>query len=384
MRFLHTSDLHIGKTVCGFSMLEEQKAALDQILSVVRERRVDAVFLSGDLYDRALPPSQAVTLLDDFLTRLVNLGVLVCAIAGNHDSGERIGFANRILEHQGLYMEGTLQKQVRYVDYTGGTGETVRIHLLPYAKPAQVRDLFHTDAVTYEDCMQELLRHVDYLDGGRNVLLTHQFVVNRGVEPELSDSEMRVSVGGADQVEAANFGRFDYVALGHIHGPQQIGDGPVYYSGSPVKYSFSEVHHKKSVMIGEWDEAGALMLERVFLTPIHDMRKIRGKLTDLISSEVVAEADDQDYLLAVLTNEEDLVDAIGTLRSVYPNIMQMQIERGKVRTGEEPELRGNGWKEKSPYDLFEQFYNLVMDTELTKEQKELVREVVDQAKEGEA
>lgn len=382
MRFLHTSDLHIGKTVCGFSMLEEQKAALGQILSIVRERQVDAVFLSGDLYDRALPPSQAVTLLDDFLTRLVELGVLVCAIAGNHDSGERIGFANRILEHQGLYMEGTLQKQVRYVDYTGDAGEPVRIHLLPYAKPAQVRDLFHTEAVTYEECMQELLRHVEYLDGGRNVLLTHQFVVNRGVEPELSDSEMRVSVGGADQVEAANFSRFDYVALGHIHGPQQIGDGPVYYSGSPVKYSFSEVHHKKSVMLGEWDEAGALMLERVFLTPVHDMRKIRGKLADLISPEVVAEADDQDYLLAVLTNEEDLVDAIGTLRSVYPNIMQMQIERGRVRTGEEQELRGNGWKEKSPYDLFEQFYNLVMDTELTKEQKALVREVVEQAKEG--
>lgn len=385
MRFLHTSDLHIGKTVCGFSMLEEQKAALDQILSMVRERQVDAVFLSGDLYDRALPPSQAVTLLDDFLTRLVDMDVLVCAIAGNHDSGERIEFANRILEYKRLYMEGTLREQVRYVDYVGRRSdgpERVRIHLLPYAKPAQVRDLFHTETITYEECMQELLKHVDYLEDGKNILLAHQFVVNRGVEPELSDSEMRVSVGGADQVEAANFSRFDYVALGHIHGPQQIGDNPVYYSGSPVKYSFSEVHHNKSVILGEWDERGELVIERIPLTPVHDMRKIRGKLANLIDPEVVAEADEQDYLLAILTNEEDLVDAIGTLRSVYPNIMQMQVERETQQAGQDQEQRGADWKEKSPYELFEQFYMLVMDTEMTDEQKALVREVVEQAKEG--
>lgn len=385
MRFLHTSDLHIGKTVCGFSMLEEQKAALDQILSMVRERQVDAVFLSGDLYDRALPPSQAVTLLDDFLTRLVDMDVLVCAIAGNHDSGERIEFANRILEYKRLYMEGTLREQVRYVDYVGRRSdgpERVRIHLLPYAKPAQVRDLFHTETITYEECMQELLKHVDYLEDGKNILLAHQFVVNRGVEPELSDSEMRVSVGGADQVEAANFSRFDYVALGHIHGPQQIGDNPVYYSGSPVKYSFSEVHHNKSVILGEWDERGELIIERIPLTPVHDMRKIRGKLANLIDPEVVAEADEQDYLLAILTNEEDLVDAIGTLRSVYPNIMQMQVERETQQAGQDQEQRGADWKEKSPYELFEQFYMLVMDTEMTDEQKALVREVVEQAKEG--
>lgn len=378
MRFLHTSDLHIGKTVCGFSMLDEQKAALDQILTIVKEKRVDAVFLSGDLYDRALPPSQAVTLLDDFLTRLVDLGILVCAIAGNHDSGERIGFASRILEHRGLHMEGTLTGQVRYVDRSG-----VRIHMLPFVKPAQVRDIYHVDAVTYEECMQELLRHVEYLEGGKNILLAHQFVVSCGVEPEVSDSETRVSVGGADQVEASNFKRFDYVALGHIHGPQKIGDGSVYYSGSPIKYSFSEIHHKKSVIIGEWDKEGNLSVERVCLTPIHDMRKIRGKLAELIDPEVVAAADEQDYLLAVLTNEEELVDAIGTLRSVYPNIMQMQIERGKRQPGQAQGLAEGDWKEKSPFELFEQFYGLVMDTEMTDEQKLLVRNVIEQAKEGE-
>lgn len=398
MRFLHTSDLHIGKTVCGFSMLEEQKAALDQILAVVGEKRVDAVFLSGDLYDRALPPSQAVTLFDDFLTRLVEMGVLVCAIAGNHDSGERIGFASRILEHKGLHMEGVVNGQVRYVDWQDQPGQAepgdkgiaacnpamrIRIHMLPFVKPAQVRELYGTDAITYEECMQELLKHVEYLEGGKNILLAHQFVVNHGMEPELSDSETRVSVGGTDQVESANFKRFDYVALGHIHGPQQVGDGPVYYSGSPIKYSFSEAHHKKSVIIGEWGGDGDLVVERVPICPIHDMRKIRGKLADLTAPDVVEAADEQDYLLAVLTDEEELVDAIGTLRSVYPNIMQLQIERVKRQTEQKPGTQGADWKEKSPYEMFEQFYGFVMDTEMTEAQKALIRDVIEQAKEGE-
>lgn len=383
MRFLHTSDLHIGKSVCGFSMLEEQAHVLEQILAAVREHQVDAVFVSGDLYDRALPPAQAVTLLDDFLTRLAADGVLVCAIAGNHDSGERIGFANRILEHQGVYLEGVLREAVRYVDWERD-GERVRIHLLPFARPAQVRDLYRTDCVTYEDCMQEILRHVSYLEDGKNILLAHQFVVNQGIQPELSDSETRLSVGGADQVEAADFARFDYVALGHIHGCQQIGDGPVWYSGSPVKYSFSEVFHKKSVMLGEWDGDGKLKLERIALTPIHDMRKIRGRLADLIDPAVVAEADEQDYLLAVLTNEEDLVDPIGTLRSVYPNVMQLKLERkSEALAGGE----GTGMaarQEKSPEELFARFYELVMGESLSEEQQGLMEEVIGQAKEEEA
>lgn len=382
MKFLHTSDLHIGKTVCGFSMLEEQQAALDQILHIVQDEQIDMVFLSGDLYDRALPPSQAVTMLDEFLTRLVDMQVVVCAIAGNHDSGERIGFASRILEHRGLYMEGVLQKRIRYVDYRPKRqGEpAVRVHLVPYAKPAQVRDVFQTGAQTYEECMQEILRHVEYLEDGNNVLLAHQFVVNHGREPELSDSETRTSVGGADQVEAANFARFDYVALGHIHGPQQIGDGPVYYSGSPVKYSFSEVHHNKSVIVGAWSPDAPLAVRRIAIKPVHDMRRIRGKLADLIASEVVEAADAQDYLLAVLTNEEELADPIGTLRSVYPNVMQLQLERTLLhREGEEP--RGPGWKELSSLELFEQFFTYVMDQELTEEQKGLVQDAIEQAKE---
>lgn len=387
MKFLHTSDLHIGKTVCGFSMLEEQKAALSQILELVKSEQVDMVFLSGDLYDRALPPSQAVTVLDEFLTSLVDLDVVVCAIAGNHDSGERIGFASRILEHKGLYMEGMLKETIRFVDWMPKRGVEssvpVRVHLLPYARPAQVRDVFHVETSSYEDSMQEILKHVDFLEDGKNVLLTHQFVVNHGVAPELSDSETRVSVGGADQVEVADFERFDYVALGHIHGPQQIGGGPVYYSGSPVKYSFSEVHHNKSVIIGEFHEDGRLTVKRAPLKPVHDMRKIRGRLQDLIDPEVVSAADAEDYLLAVLTNEEELADPMGTLRSVYPNVMQLQLERVQQER-ELLEERGADWKEKSPFELFEQFFGYVMGQDLTEEQAALVQDVIREAKEENA
>lgn len=381
MKFLHTSDLHIGKTVCGFSMLEEQKEALRQMLSIVEKEQVDMVFLCGDLYDRALPPVSAVTVMDEFLTALTDRGVVVCAIAGNHDSGERVGFANRILEHQGLYLEGVLSKEIRYVDWKENGKSTVRVHLLPYAKPAQVKAMFGGEITSYEESVQELMKHIQYLDEGKNILLAHQFVVDHGVLPELSDSETRTSVGGADQVEAANFKQFDYVALGHIHGPQQIGSGPVYYSGSPVKYSFSEVHHSKSVILGELDQQKALSLRRIPLTPIHDMRKIRGKLTDLTAQDVVEAADSQDYLLAVLTNEEELIDPIGTLRSVYPNIMQLQIER-PGRRKETASGQPENWKELSPITLFERFYEYVTEEELTEEQRSLVQHVIDQAKEG--
>lgn len=379
MKFIHTSDLHIGKTVNGFSMLEEQTHALNQIVEAAKTRQVDAVFLSGDLYDRSIPPAQAVGVLDEFLTTLIELGIQVFAIAGNHDCGERIGFVGRILKKRGLYMEGILQNPVRWVDVESESG-TVRVHLIPYAKPAEVRALYGCEAVTYEESMQQILKHVEYKKDGANVVLAHQFVVNRGHEPELSDSETRVSVGGVDQVEAVDFECFDYVALGHIHGGQQMGEGPVYYSGSPVKYSFSEVHQEKAVIYGEIHGPKQVEIERIRLTPIHAMRKIKGKLAELIHADVVAGADAEDYLMAVLTNEEELIDPIGTLRSVYPNVMQLQIER-VVKAGQESQQYAVGMKEKSPYQLFEDFFEQVMGKVLGEEQREVLLSVIEAAKE---
>lgn len=379
MKFLHTSDLHIGKNVNGFSMLEEQQHALEQIIEAAKTRQVDAVFLSGDLYDRSIPPAQAVTILDEFLTRLVEMKILVFAIAGNHDCGERIGFAGRILEKKGLYLEGLMQNPVRFVDVAQPEG-IVRIHMIPYGKPAEVRAIYGGNGVTYEESMRQILKSVTYLENGANVLLTHQFVVNQGREPDLSASETRVSVGGADQVEVLNFKKFDYVALGHIHGRQKIGSGPVYYSGSPVKYSFSEVHHEKGVILGELDPSGGLTVETVPLLPIHDMRRIKGSLAQLISKEIVESADARDYLLAVLTNEEELIDPIGTLRSVYPNVMQLQMERTSTQ-GNEIQLHAAQLRDKTPYQLFEEFFMQVMGKNLEEEQQKIVADAIEAAKE---
>ena len=373
MRFLHTSDLHIGKTVNGFSMVEEQAHVLEQIIAYAKEYQVQAVLLSGDLYDRSVPSSQAVMLMDQFLTQLVEMGITVLAIGGNHDSGERIGFANRILEKKGLFLEGMAEKEVKYVDL-----DQVRFHLLPFARPAQIRTLYGVEAVTYDQCMAERLNHVHYLEGGCNVLLAHEFVVDSGKEPLLSDSETRVSVGTADQVEASHFKRFDYVALGHIHRKQKIGKRQVYYSGSPIKYSFSEANTEKAVILGETDERGKVSVSFLPLKPIHDMRIIKGRLADLISPEVVEAADEEDYMLAILTDEEDLLDPMGSLRSVYPNMMQLQWEQ---REGEEKEGEQTfqTLKEKHPMELFEDFFGQVTGKELSEEQQKLLEKILEQA-----
>lgn len=377
MKFLHTSDLHIGKMVNGFSMLDEQVHVLEQIVAAAVERDVDAVFLCGDLYDRSVPPAQAVSVLDRFLTSLVDHGVEVFAIGGNHDSGERIGFAGRILEQKGLHMEGIIQNPVGFVDLQQDGGR-YRIHMLPFAKPAVVRAVYGGSIETYEEGMQAMLTGVEYLEDGPNLLLTHHFVMNQGREPELSDSETRVSVGGMDCVEVLNFRRFSYTALGHIHGRQQIGDGPVYYSGSPLKYSFSEAHHEKAVLYGEMGLDGQVSLEPVPLKPIHDMRKIRGRLTDLIMPEVVVLGDAEDYILAVLTNEEELMDPLGTLRSVYPNVMQLQMERMTGEKGMNMQDREHRDR-MSPYELFQEFFAEVTGKELGEEQRQAVTAAIEKA-----
>lgn len=379
MKFIHTSDLHIGKIVNGFSMMEEQKAVLDQIIFYAKEYEVDAVLLSGDLYDRSAPPAAAVSMMDDFLTRLTEERIKVLSIAGNHDCKERISFASRILEHRGLYMEGMLKEEICYVDFDDAWG-SVRVHLLPFARPVEIRAFYRTPVRDYEEGMQECLKHMKLLKGERNILLTHQFVVNEGRQPELSDSESRVCVGGADQVDAGNFKPFDYVALGHIHGPQQIGRGPIYYSGSPVKYSFSEVSHEKSVILACLEEKGSLTVEYLPLTPVHDMRKIRGRLSDLIMPEVTALEDTEDYILAVLTNEEELVDPIGTLRSIYPNVMQLKWER-KTHVQEGEIMYTRGLKDKSPLALFEDFFELVTGRELQEKTGQVVSLAIEKAKE---
>ncbi|MGN0168823.1 MAG: exonuclease SbcCD subunit D [Acetatifactor sp.] len=384
MKFLHTADLHIGKKIFEQSLLEDQKYILDRIYEVAVEERVDAVVIAGDVYDRAVPSAEAVALLDDFLTRLVSKKIPVLLISGNHDSAERVSFAERILEGQGLYIAGTYREPPRTVVLEDEYGP-VSFVLLPFVKSAVVGEESAAQAMEY------MLAHtpITWNANNRAVLITHFFVTGTdGEQPELSDSEDTSSVGGLDSVPSSLFANFSYVALGHIHKPQHMGGGRIYYAGSPLKYSFSEWRTPKSVNIVELGTEKRPVVRRVPLKPLHDMRCIRGKLEELIAAETVEEnrsgagacSGIEDYLQVTLTDTEELVDPIGTLRSVYPNVLQIVLEKNQRASGEEYESRLIG-KRKGIEELFSDFYELLQGEPMDEKRREIVHEVAKTVKE---
>ena len=380
MRLLHTADLHIGKIVNDFSMLEDQRFILEQIKNLAMERKVDGILLAGDIYDRAIPAGEAVLLLDEFLTTLSKAGIRVYMISGNHDSAERISFGESMFAGQGIGIGGVYKGELPVFFYEEDWG-TVEIVLLPYLKPAQVDAANSGEAVkkvlqAYWE--KETVREKEKGDRKgvvRRILVTHYFVTDAGKEPELSDSETTVHVGGLDQVEASLFAGFDYVALGHIHKPQKIGEKPVYYAGSPMKYSFGEVKQLKSVLYLEMEKEGLTKVESCPLRPLREMRKVKGSLTEILKqgAEDIA---NEDYIQAVLTDKEELIDPIGTLRSVYPNIMQIMKEETKR---EETFSVGSILvRKKEPALLFEEFFKLVREEEMSEEEKQMMDDIIRQ------
>lgn len=355
MKFLHTSDLHIGKSVNGFSMIEDQKHILEQIKAIAKEEKADAVVIAGDIYDRAIPPTEAVELLDDFLTSLLSERIPVIMISGNHDSGERVAFADKILEKQGLYIAGGDEGEVKQVVLEDEYGE-VRFICLPFVKPAVVGCQNSSEAV--ESILEKVPLPMDMRT--RNVLVTHFFVTGEsGETPELSDSETRVNVGGLDNVPASLFGMFDYVALGHIHKPQRIGKGEVYYAGSPLKYSFSEVKGSKYVNVVSLQQKGETEVIKRELKPLREMRIVKGSLAELMLRGQTESIDTkEDYIQAVLTDEVELLDPIGSLRSVYPNVMQIVLEKNLKEENAEAELKMD-LGQKTTAELFADFYEML-------------------------
>lgn len=366
MRFLHTGDLHLGKTVNDFSMISDQRYILEQITDMVKKEAVQALVIAGDVYDRAIPPSEAVTLLDDFLTQLVKLGVSVLLISGNHDSPERVGFAEEILKEKGVYIAGVYKEGLKKVAFFDEYGEVTFV-LMPFIKPAAV------GARTNGEAVEKMLAAEDKKEEGRRVLVSHFFVTDCGREPELSDGETTIHVGGLDNVEASLFDGFDYVALGHIHKPQRIGEKQIYYAGAPLAYSFSEAGRMKTVNLVEIKGEGEVSVKQLPLKPLHEMRKIRGRMDELMTEEVAEAADRFDYIQAQLTNEEELIDPIGTLRSVYPNIMQIVLMKNEDRENTEYESRAVE-KRKSIPELFAGFYQMVRDEEPDEERMEIILE----------
>ncbi len=374
MKIIHTADLHIGKMVHEFDMLKDQEYVLNQMIEIAKEEQVDAFVIAGDVYDRSIPPADAVSTFNIFVSQLSELGIPILLVSGNHDSGERLSFASSILDKEGFFICGSYDGHVKKVRLKDEYGY-VNFYLLPFMKPPVVKYYHEEENISsYEDAIKVVVDNIDINENERNVLITHYFVTNLGVLPECSDSETRISVGGADNIDVSIFDQFDYVALGHIHGPQKIGREQVRYSGSPLKYSFSEVFHKKSVTIIDLNEEVKIYTRE--LEPLHDMRKIKGTLEDLISEEVYSLANTEDYLQITLTNQEELVDAIGALRSIYPNVMQLIFEKN-IREEDANYTKAGELRHKTTLDIYHEFYEAMTGSEFDEERKEIMSRLID-------
>jgi exonuclease SbcD len=367
MRLLHTSDWHIGRQLHGVSLLEDQAHVLDQIVSTVAEQAVDVVLISGDLYDRSVPPTEAVSLLNATLNRLCHdLGVQVIIIAGNHDSAERLDFAADLLGDAGLHIVGPLSADIQPISLTVDD-MTVDFFGLPYADPARVRHVYGAELSSHEEAMALLLDSVKTKKqpGRPSVVLSHCFI-DGGEE---SDSERPLSIGGADRINADLFAPFSYSALGHLHRPQYKGREHVRYSGSILKYSFSEVDHQKSVTLVDISAAGDVTTEYVELQPLRDMRILEGALEDILAAGA-SDPHSDDYVLARLTDTHAILDIIGKLRDVYPNTLHLE-RPGLQPKGGMPDA-GREMLKQSELELFENFYAEVNGEPVTDAQRDIV------------
>lgn len=362
MKLIHLSDLHLGKRVNDFPMLEDQAYILDRILEIADEERPDAALIAGDVYDKNVPSAEAVALLDDFLVKLADRSLPVLLISGNHDSPERLAFANRLMEGRGVYIAPVYHGEVSPVTLEDDCGP-VDFWLLPFLKPAHIRRFFPEEGVeSFTDAMACAIRHMPLDPARRNVLVTHQFVTGAA----RCESE-ELSVGGADNVDASVFAPFDYVALGHIHGPQNVGGERIRYCGTPLKYSFSEAGHQKSVTIVELGEKGSLEVRAVPLLPQRDMVELRGSFAQLKSPEFYGQVDRDAYVRVILTDENDIYDAMGQLRPVYPNLMALDYDNLRTRSGavvlEEADVK------RDPLELFADFYQQQNHQPMSEEQR---------------
>ncbi|MCC8098187.1 MAG: exonuclease SbcCD subunit D [Eubacterium sp.] len=374
MRFVHLSDLHIGKRVNGFSMLEDQEYILIKILNVIDEVGAEGVILAGDIYDKTTPPAEAVTVLDGFLNSLVKRGLPVFIISGNHDSPERLSFASRLISKTGVYISPVFDGKVEKVTLNDEYGR-INIYLLPFIRPANVSKCLGTSPGSYTEALEDVIKTLGINKEERNILVTHQFVTGA----ERSDSE-DISVGGADNVSAEVFADFDYTALGHIHKPQSVREN-IRYCGTPLKYSFSEANDVKSVTVVDFKEKGNVEIKTVPLVPKRDMRKLRGSYSDLTLKANYENTNTEDYLGITLTDTDYIPDAIGKLRTIYPNIMTLEYEMTAGKTFELNERETA--EERTPLELFGDFFEIQNGRAMTEEQKNYLSDIIKEIWEGE-
>ena len=373
MKFLHLADLHLGKRVNGFSMLEDQAHILRQILAILDDEQPDGVLIAGDVYDKSVPSVEAVELLDGFLTELRAHGVPVLLISGNHDSPERLAFGGRVMDSCGIHISPVYDGALAPVTLHDAFGP-VHVWLLPFVKPAHVRRWFpDADIESYTDAMAEAVAHMDIDTAARNVLVTHQFVTG-GTR---SGSE-ELSVGGTDNVDSGVFAPFDYVALGHLHGAQHIGRETIRYAGSPLKYSFSEASQHKSVTVVTLGEKGDVQVRTVALTPLRELREIRGGYDELTARSFYEHTTYRsDYLHLILTDEQDVFDAMSRLRTIYPYLMTLDYDNARTRAAGGMSVPAET-ERRTPLELFEALYTRQNHRPMSEVQRAYIAQLMEQ------
>lgn len=372
MKLFHLSDLHIGKRVNEFSMIEDQKYILTQILYAADQEKPDGILISGDVYDRTIPTAEAVQVFDAFLTRLSEQKIPAFIISGNHDSAERLAFGSSLMGKSGIYFSKVYDGTVEKIPMQDAYG-TVWIYLLPFLRPSTIRHAFPERAEEVQsaaDAVRIALEQTKIDEKERNVLLAHQFVTGA----KRCDAE-ELQVGDVDQIPAELFALFEYVALGHIHSPQKVGRETVRYCGAPLKYSFSEAGQEKSITVVELKEKGSVDLRTIPLKPLHDLRKIRGTYLEVTAKSFYENRDCEDYLQVTLTDEEDVPDGMAKLRTIYPNLMRLEYDNKRTRSNAEVRA-AERVEEKSELELFQEFYELQNNQSMTKVQEQFVEELL--------
>ncbi len=352
-------------------MIEDQKYILKEILTVISKEKPYGLLIAGDIYDRSVPSEDAMRLWDDFLISLSEKEIPVFAISGNHDSAIRFADHGRLMDVSGIHLSPVYDGQTHFFTLTDGS-ITVNIYMLPFVKPAVIRSIFPDEEINdYTDACRVAIRHMD-IDADRlNILIAHQFVTGA----TRCESE-EVVVGGLDNVDASVFDVFDYVALGHIHGKQKIGRDTIRYCGTPLKYSFSEKDHLKSITVLNIDKEQNICIDEIPLTPLHDLREIRGTYEELTLKQNYENTDTNDYIHAVLTDENDIIDAVGKLRIIYPNLMKLSYDNARTRENRSVDT-AEAIEQRSPLDLFMEFYEIQNNAPMSDEQKSFLTECID-------
>lgn len=372
MRFIHLSDLHIGKRLCEFNLIEDQKYILSSILGIIDEKKADAVIIAGDVYDKSMPSAEAVELFDWFLTRLSDRKLSIFIISGNHDSAERIAFGSEIMDKNNIYISPVFKGEIKKHTLTDKYGN-INVYMLPFVKPAVVRAVYPDEEISsYTDAVRVALKDTEIDKKERNIIITHQFVTGA----DKSGSE-EINVGGSDNVDASVFDAFDYVALGHIHSSQPVFRDTIRYCGTPLKYSFSECIKEKSVCIVDVLDKDDIKTSFVTLKPLRDMHIIKGTYMELTAKNYYDSLERKDYYSIVLTDEEDIPDAVAKLRVIYPNLMEISYDNKRTRTDASVENDEN-IKAKTPYEIFNDFYESINNQGVSPQQKEILNKLIEQ------